>query len=272
MSKPRKLPRPIFIVNLEKRTKKPWSVHERALAVQFYDQAAEREEERRLWDVAQEEERQARVEARLQKKAEKVQALEDYRAERLELRKAKKEAKLKWVHKFLSTLIEEDIGSLPDYEISILSRLFGTAARETRPAVFVGWESQDYHDSVLFAEIDGKKKPNPTEEHFYPMQFYGLFLLTHIKVCQSLTREQFDAYMEVFNQVAHVTKKENEALGCGDEAPQNPSKFTSPERAYREAGVIVNFTPIKRLEDVAPREVLEVFFGDRLEEVYKYKC
>lgn len=281
MSKPRKLLKPKFVRNIEKRTKKRVTADERSRVLEFYDQHDAREEERAVWELDQprikEEVRQAKLLIREQKKAATKERNERALAEHREKRRLediqKKEAKLEYACGFICTLLKKDLNSLPPHRVKILSRFFGVISRETRPTTFIGWESKKYLDAVAAAEKVGVSKSNVkgvTDEHIYPMQFFGLFLLTHLRVCGSLSLEQFTLYMEVLNQVAHVTKKENETLGCGSSAPQHPSKFLGPERAYREAGIDVNFTSIKRLEDVAPIEVLEAFFGDRLPEVYKY--
>lgn len=113
-------------------------------------------------------------------------------------------------------------------------------------------------------------------EHIYPLQVDGEIIFHHLRLSQNgivpkITYKMFLQYCRVFLQVAKTTSEENKALGLrGNESPQNVNVFITPEWAYKEAGIDVIFTPIKRIEHVAPKEVLEAFFGDRLKEFHKY--
>lgn len=148
----------------------------------------------------------------------------------------------------------------------IYSRMVGVVLREIKPFILTDWISED-------AKIKGAKK---VEEHFYPMQVAGGIIFQHLVLEQQglvepLTFDKFEQYCKVFLQVALTTSDENKVLGMGgDKSPQNYKRFTTPEQAYIDAGVKIEFTPINRVEDVAPRKVLEEFFGDRLVEIYKY--
>lgn len=245
-TKPRILAKTKRIINLEKR-KTPLTLSEQQELLEFQAARLLRDRERVEWDAEQE-----RV------------ALERKRQAELE-RKRIFLARCEHAHDMICGKIGKNLE-----DKTIIGRDFGVLIREIRPYIHLDWQSKAYLDAVEEAKRQGNPKPNPTKEHIYPMQFSGEFVLTHIEVRQELSLPQFISYATVFSQVADVLRHENHRLGSGKQAPQKADRFLTPEHAYREASIEVDFTPIMRLEDIAPKPVLEAHFGDRLEKIYKY--
>lgn len=158
---------------------------------------------------------------------------------------------------------------------SRMGRKIAVALREI-PNVHIPWISKE----CLKAKAQGIL---PVQEHIYPLQVDGEILFTHLYLAQEgkvpiFSFRQFVRYARVFLQVAKTTSQENKNLGCyGRESPQHTELFITPEWAYRMVGmkfppIEVEFTPINRIENVAPKKVLKAFFGDRLKEFHKYSC
>lgn len=152
----------------------------------------------------------------------------------------------------LGIVTQHKMGMLEDKDIPIQSRNIGTLLFEIKPFKFSGYESIE---SIKRREAN--KKYRATYEHFYPRQFAGLVILTHIKLFGELTLEQFEQYCDVFTQVHKVTREENKLL----ERYQKTEKFISPDETYRLANIILqkvkDALPVLKIEDVAPQELIE---------------
>ena len=136
-------------------------------------------------------------------------------------------------------------------------RMLGTLLFEV-PFNFIGWESDNY---IAAKEADKTTKPTP--EHIYPRQFDGEFILSHLTTKGEISYDMFSRYVDVFSQTAKVLSEENVRL----EKYQKSHLFVQPELSYMAAGVNVTTDPnteILRLEEVAPPEVIDGFFGARV--------
>lgn len=250
--KPRILAKPQRISNLEKR-KKPLSYWEMIEVTRFHEERAERNLERAQWDANQ-------------------QLLKEEQAQQVaEERQARFLRSAHYVYHMIHGIVPL-IPDMPPEDKSVVGRLIGVKIREITPYIQLDWQSEAFLNAVEEAAQAGDPKPKATKEHIYPMQFSGEFVVSHIQEMGDISFDQFFDYAKIFNQVADVLKHENFRLGNGRDAPQKANVYLHPELAYQVADVRVNFTPISRLEHVAPPEVLARHFGDRLEEFHKYNC
>ena len=145
----------------------------------------------------------------------------------------------------------------------VYGRLIGTHIFELNPR-FMGWKSDAYLAAREKQKQETGKALSPTDEHIYPRQFDGEFLLCHMITMGGMSWNEFLDYVDVFTQVAHVMPNENTSLI----EYQKSHTFVSPEDAYEKAGIAVKDCGTecyyRRLEDVAPQKVLHAYFGRRV--------
>lgn len=184
---------------------------------------------------------------------------------------SKRELRLQKKMRTLFPMIENAwFDGMDSEEIQWVGRAIGTIVFDV-PARYIGWRSESFHEAYIQAKKNGETlKPSP--EHIYPRQFCGELLVYHMLLYEGIEFDQFILYVNVFRQIAHVLSAENHDM----KGFQGRDTFVCPEHAYKLAGIHMVSTgdgeELLRIEDVAPLDVLEVVYGERLEELHKYNC
>lgn len=114
-------------------------------------------------------------------------------------------------------------------EMNILARTIGNSLFDMT-ATWSGYKSQALLDAEAL-NPDTKK----CSEHYYPRQLAGWRIIEHILRYKGIKKPKLIDLILVFNRIHYTTPAENTAL-----VPfQKYGIFTTPEHAYKQAGVVL---------------------------------
>ena len=140
----------------------------------------------------------------------------------------------------------------PKNRLRLFGRLIGNAIHDM-PHMWTGLESVE--------SLDARKNKTgyvPTDEHFYPRQFAGEFIISEaIRDSENFTTKKLAELLFKFCRVHKVTREENRRL----ERHQKADTFTCPKLSYTQAEIVLE--KVRDTEDSYEKiftEIIELLY------------
>jgi hypothetical protein len=172
------------------------------------------------------EEKQAKEQLRIALREQKERQIQEERRVREENKRQTYNDKVLALYHRISHL--HTFEHTPDF-VSYHGRCIGNTIHDL-PVVWTGYESVK---SIESRKQDPKYKP--CNEHFYPRQWAGGYIINHIINNRGITLAALMRIIEVFRQVHKVTPRENRILM----KYQSATDFVTPKHAYDSAGIVL---------------------------------
>ena len=123
--------------------------------------------------------------------------------------------------------VKDKVGKMSYDELNILARTIGNSLFDMT-AKWSGYKSKE-----LIAQEKKDPSTKKCAEHFYPRQVAGWYIVQHLVRYKGMSKAKLIDFIMMFNQIHYTTSEENTRL-----VPfQKSGIFTTPEHAYKQAGV-----------------------------------